>query len=100
MLPSLEYLGHVISGEGVHPTEEKKQAIVKAPAPSNVTQLRSFLGMLTYYGKFLPNLATTLSPLYELLEKNKRWLWGKQQESAFRHAGKGTSDIRRNFGAF
>ena len=86
MLPSLEYLGHVISGEGVHPTEEKKQAIVKAPAPSNVTQLWSFLGILTYNGKFLPNLATTLSPLYELLQKNKRWLWGKQQESAFRQA--------------
>ena len=88
MLPSLEYLGHVISEKGVHPTEEKKQAIANAPAPVNVTQLRSFLGMLTYYGKFLPNLATTLCPLYELLQKNKSWSWGKQQESAFRQAKK------------
>ena len=56
MLSSLEYLGHVILAKGVRPTDEKKPAIVETPAPQNVMQLRSFLGMLTYYSTFLPDL--------------------------------------------
>ena len=88
MLPSLEYLGHVISKDGIQPTETKKRAIVDAPTPKNVTELRSFLGMLTYYSKFLPKLATVLSPLYLLLQKNKPWSWSGEQASAFIQAKK------------
>ena len=62
MLSSVEYLGHKISAEGIHPTEEKKQAILDAPPPQNLQQLRSFLGLLNFYGKFLPNIASTLAP--------------------------------------
>ena len=60
--PKLEYLGHVIDAQGIHSTEEKTQAICDAPTPTNVTELRSFLGILNYYGKFLPNLSTKLYP--------------------------------------
>ena len=86
MLPAVEYLGHVISADGVRPAEDKKQAILEAPAPKNVTQLRSFLGLLNYYGKFLPNLASTLAPLYSLLEKYRAWSWRQEQELAFNKA--------------
>ena len=75
MLPSVEYLGHTISAEGLQPTTEKVRAIVEAPAPQNVSQLRSFLGLVNYYGKFLPNLSSTLAPLYRLLEKQAKWIW-------------------------
>ena len=51
--------------------------------PSNVSQLRSFIGLVNYYCKFLPNLANTLAPLYSLLQKDKRWLWGSDQKAAF-----------------
>ena len=64
MLPSLSYLGHVISAEGLHTEEAKFKSILEAPEPRNVRELRSFLGMVNYYGKFLPDLATTLTPLY------------------------------------
>ena len=67
MLPSVDYLGHTISSEGLQPTKEKIRAITDAPTPTNVAQLRSFLGLVNYYGKFLPQLATTLAPLYSLL---------------------------------
>ena len=60
------------------------KAIVDAPAPRNVTELRSFLGLVNYYGNFLPDLATTLSPLYSLLQKQKRWTWGQRQKDAFK----------------
>ena len=83
LLPSVEYLGHHISAEGLRPTKEKVRAIADAPAPQNVSQLRSFLGLVNYYGKFLPQLSSTLAPLYRLLEK-KRWSWGEAQMEAFR----------------
>ena len=69
MLPSVEYLGYHISGDGVRPTQEKLQAVVDAPAPIDGSQLQSFLGLVNYYSKFLPHLANTLAPLYELLKK-------------------------------
>ena len=86
MLPSIEYLGHKISDKGIQPTEEKVRAIVKAPAPNNVTQLKAFLGMLNYYAKFLPNLSSNLAPLYKLLQKKVRWLWSEEQRQAFQQA--------------
>ena len=88
MLSSVEYLGHSISAEGLRPTKEKIRAILDAPAPQNVTQLRSFLGLINYYGKFLPNLSNTLSPLYRLLQKNEKWSWNVAQKNAFLTAKK------------
>ena len=84
MVSTVEYLGHVISEKGIRPTEEKTKAIVNAPTPQNETQLKSFLGLLNYYGKFLPHLASVLAPLYTLLKKGTPWYWGKKQNQAFR----------------
>ena len=65
MATSVEYLDHHrIDKNGLHPTDEKVRAIRDAPKPTNVTELRSFLGLINYYGKFLPQLATVLPPLY------------------------------------
>ena len=71
----VEYLGHVIDSKGIHVDPSKVKAIVKAPAPKNVVQLRSFLGLVNYYGKFIPNLATLTHPLNQLLKKNCKWQW-------------------------
>ena len=86
MLQEVEYLGHKISANGLEPTQEKVRAIAEAPPPRNVTQLKSFLGMLNYYGKFLPNLSTCLAPLYSLLQKRSHWSWGTKQHKAFEEA--------------
>ena len=61
MLTEVEYLGHKISAKGLQPTNQKVRAITEAPRPTNVSQLKSFLGMLNYYGKFLPNLSIHLA---------------------------------------
>ena len=79
MLNLVDYLGHSISAEGLKPSEEKIRAISQAPAPANLAQLRSFLGMVNYYGKFLEDLSSTLAPLYALLQKNQNWKWGQEQ---------------------
>lgn len=86
MLPAVEYLGHRTSAQGLQPTQEKIQAIQKAPPPRNVSQLKSFLGLLNYYCKFLPNLSSKLAPLYSLLQKNKSWCWDAPQQQAFQKA--------------
>ena len=86
MAPSVEYLGHRISREGLQPTEEKVKAITQAPPPSNVSELKAFLGLINYYGKFLKDLSTTLAPLYQLLQKQTQWKWKAEQEEAFEQA--------------
>ena len=65
---------------------EKVRAIHQAPEPKNATELRSFLGLLNYYAKFLPNLSSRLSPLYLLLNKCQPWSWGTEQQQAFKAA--------------
>ena len=82
----IDFLGHTIDEKGLHPTDEKVAALKEAPTPTNVTELRSFLGIVNYYGKFLPHLSTKLSPLYNLLHKNKKWMWTDKQDKAFQLA--------------
>ena len=83
---SVEYLGHRIDAEGLHTTQGKLAAIREAPTPQNVTQLRSFLGLLNYYGKFIANLSTLLHPLNRLLQEGVPWRWSGECAQAFRRA--------------
>ena len=83
---SVEFLGHRIDADGIHTTENKLQAIVQAPAPKTVPELRSFLGLINYYGKFIPNAATILHPLNELLRKESKWKWSRKCQSSFEQA--------------
>ena len=68
MVPSISYLGYKIDAQGLHPIPEKMDAIPKAPSPTSLTELKSFLGLLSYYGKFIPNMSTVVYPLYDLLK--------------------------------
>ncbi|XP_061909872.1 uncharacterized protein K02A2.6-like [Entelurus aequoreus] len=96
---SVEYLGHVIDAKGLHTAPSKITAIVEAPPPQNISQLRSFLGLLNYYGRFIPNLASLLQPLHELLRQDKTWKWTASCQEAFEKA-KGaltTSEVLTHF---
>ena len=73
-------LGYEVDRHWLHKTQEKIHAFVNAPRLENVQQFRSFLGLVNYYHKFLPNLATTLNPLNGLLEQGKRWKWTTECE--------------------
>ena len=61
----------------------KVDAIRNAPEPKDVSQLRAFLGMLNYYHRFLPDVATILEPLHQLLRKGSKWQWQREQQEAF-----------------
>ena len=86
MKPVLECLGHRIDAEGFLPVDAKAKAIKEAPAPTNPSELKSFLGMPNFYGKFMPDLSSTLEPLHELLRKDICWKWGTEQQEAFEKA--------------
>lgn len=84
--PHVIFLGHRIDTLGIHPTEEKLKAIMEAPAPRNVQELRSFLGLVNYYSKFILNSATLLAPLNNLLRKEVKWKWTSQRQGSFESA--------------
>jgi len=83
---SVEYLGHKITSKGLHTATMEVDAVRLAPAPKNQHELRSFLGLLHYYGKFIPNLATLIYPLNSLLKKSTPWIWSDECEQAFNEA--------------
>lgn len=80
----LPYLGHILSENGLLPNPEKVSTINAAQIPKNSTELKAFLGLVNYYGKFLPNLSTTLNPLYCLLKKDVRFTWDFKCDEAFK----------------
>ena len=64
MQESMVYMGSIISASGIQPTDEKVEAVKNAPQPKDASQLKSFLGMVNYHGKFIKNLSTVLHPCY------------------------------------
>jgi len=86
MADEVVYLGHRINKEGPQPPSEKVRAITDSPAPTNISELRAFLGLVNFYGKFMQNLSTLLAPLYKLLRKGVPWRWKAAQQKAFQGA--------------
>ena len=79
----ITYCGHKINANGLHKTQDKIEAVINAPVPENVTQLRAFLGLVNYYSHFLPNMASVLHPLYQLLKKDRKYTWTAAAQNAF-----------------
>ena len=82
-LPEIDFLGYVVSEKGISPSPSKVSAILEAPVPNNLTELQSFIGMVTYYSRFIRNFSEILSPLYELTKKQTKFVWGKRQQVAY-----------------
>lgn len=79
----INVLGYVIDKNGLHKSKDKVRAMVEAPRPTNFKQLRSFLGLITYYTRFLPGRAEKLQALYDC-EKRDEFQWTNECEKAFR----------------
>ena len=73
-----------MDSNGLHKTQDKTEAMINAPKPENVTQLRPCLGLVNYYSHFLPNLSRVLHPLYRLLKQNESLSGQKQLRKHFR----------------
>ncbi|XP_055532770.1 uncharacterized protein K02A2.6-like [Wyeomyia smithii] len=82
----LPYLGHILSEKGLLPCLNKISTIQKATVQRNVTELKSYLGLLNYYNRFLPGLSTKLYHLYNLLKSNVKYVWDINRERAFQES--------------
>ena len=80
----VKFLGHIVSARGIAIDPSKVEAITKFPAPEGVPELRRLLGMVNHVAKFAPNLAEISKPLRDLLKKDSEWIWGPDQEEAFK----------------
>lgn len=67
----------------INATKEKLRIIKEAPIPNDITNLRAFVGLINYYGKFILQVATHMAPLYKLAEKDHQWAWSDERNKAF-----------------
>ena len=79
----IEFFGFIFNEHGVKPAPSKLSAVQNATAPTNVKELRSFLGLTNYVSRFVPNYAAITKPLRDLTRKNSQWHWLKEHEAAF-----------------
>ena len=79
----IQFLGHVISGQGIQPDPAKIEKIINLNAPFNVKQLRTVLGLFSYYRRFVKNYSKLVAPLNDLLKKDVPYNWTKQHQEIF-----------------
>jgi hypothetical protein len=79
----LEYLGYIVSREGIRASPDKTKAVRNYPIPKNVKEVRSFLGLVSFYRRLVPRFAQMAKPMSELLRKDAPFVWTERQQSAF-----------------
>ncbi|XP_052896596.1 uncharacterized protein K02A2.6-like [Anopheles moucheti] len=82
-MQQIEYLGFIVDRRGLRPNPAKIDAILKLPAPTNVSEVRSYLGAVNYYGKFVPKMRDLRYPLDVLLQNESKFIWTRECERAF-----------------
>ncbi|XP_055613061.1 uncharacterized protein K02A2.6-like [Uranotaenia lowii] len=80
---SVVFMGHLLSNKGILPSDDKVSAIKNFRRPQNATEMRSFLGLANYVGRFIPNLSTLSTPLRDMTIKNTKFRWNSAAKTAF-----------------
>jgi hypothetical protein len=80
---SLQFLGHIITNKGILPDPSKIEAIKNYPEPQNLTHLRAFLGLASYYRRFIKDFSKVSAPLYGLLKKDIKYEWTDERQQVF-----------------
>ncbi|GJV69752.1 putative reverse transcriptase domain-containing protein [Tanacetum coccineum] len=79
----VQFLGHLIDNQGLHVDPAKIEAVKNWTSPATPTEVRQFLGLAGYYRRFIEGFSKIAKPLTKLTQKNKSYIWGEEQESAF-----------------
>ena len=77
------FMGLLLSKHGVRPTKEKVRAIAEASQPQTPSEVRNFLGLVGFSGRFIPDFATAADPLRRLERKGEQFMWGEEKENSF-----------------
>ncbi|GKG30970.1 putative reverse transcriptase domain-containing protein, partial [Tanacetum coccineum] len=83
-LQEVQFLGHVVNSDGIHVDPSKVESVKNWKTPKSSTEIRSFLGLAGYYWRFIENFSKIEKPLTLLTQKNKTYVWGDEQDEAFR----------------
>ena len=81
--PSVPFVGHILSAQGVSTDTEKVSAVKSWPPPSNESELHVFLGKIGYYRMFIPDFATLATPLFSLEQKDHNFVWSSDCQKSF-----------------
>ncbi|GKB60190.1 putative reverse transcriptase domain-containing protein [Tanacetum coccineum] len=79
----VQFLGHLIDSQGLYVDPAKIEAVKNWTSPTTPTEIRQFLGLTSYYRRFIKDFSKIAKSLTELTQKNKKYIWGENQESAF-----------------
>lgn len=82
-LPEVQFMGHVLTKDGIKMDPRKLEAIKNMPTPTDIKSLLRFMGMIQYLSKFLPNLSDTVKQLRKLTVKGVDWIWTNKEEEEF-----------------
>ena len=80
---SVAFLGHIVSGDGIETDPEKIRALMEWPVPTSVTEVRSFLGLASYYRRFVRDFSKLAKPMNVLTQKNHRFEWTDEAQRSF-----------------
>ncbi|UYV61758.1 hypothetical protein LAZ67_1006359, partial [Cordylochernes scorpioides] len=79
----IKVLGHLVTESGIRPDSDKIEAITNFPTPKTTTEVRSFMGLCSYYRRFVKDFANKAKPLHDLLRNNVKFFWSNEQEQSF-----------------
>nr|GFD12774.1 hypothetical protein [Tanacetum cinerariifolium] len=82
-LDNVALLGHIVSAEGIMMDPVKVEAITKWPRPTSVTEVHSFLGLASYYRRFVEGFSRLALPLTKLMRKGEKFVWNEEREKSF-----------------
>jgi hypothetical protein len=82
-LTEVQFLGHVVSSEGISVDPSKVQEVLDWKPPRTMHQVRSFLGLAGYYHRFIPNFSKIAKPITDLLKKEEKFVWNAECDEAF-----------------
>lgn len=82
-MSEVPYLGHVFSGKGMSPDKQKVSAVEEWPTPQNVAEVRKFLGLASYYRRYILHFSDIAKPLHQLTQKDAKFVWSSEHTNAF-----------------
>lgn len=83
-VPEIKYLGYLVNNSGLHVDPEKVSAILNIPAPTNVSEVRRFVGVASWYRRFVPSFSSIIAPITNLLRKRTKFSWTPDCDKSFR----------------